>query len=387
MKKGFRILAYILLPVFALLFIAGDIVAYTFNGVITAALSGGGATEVPVTEDAERAVKIGDALCREIEEEGIVLLKNDKLNDGTDSLPLADSVKRVNVFGWAATSFLQKGVGSGSSSINPDRSVNFLQALEQYGISYNKNIINEYTRFSTADILKKNSSDDYKLYQPTLTWHERLITEAKEYSDTALLVIHRVGGENIGEIPTTQSLVTEAGSETVSNRTYLETTKHEDDLINLLANNFKNVVLIVNTTNSMHLSCLTSNKIKSCIYVGITGQSGAAAIPNVLWGKKTVNNEVVKVSPSGKLTDIYSYAPNTTPSYANYKHASNHIQYVEDIYYGYKWYETADVEGYWDDINNSYGTGYDGIVQFPFGYGMSYSSFSWKNMQTTILYN
>ena len=382
MKKGIRILAYVLTGVLTAAFIVGDIIAYQNHGIITMAL-GGNQTNFE-GEGVDHATELGDQLCRDIEEEGVVLLKNGQLSDGTYSLPLGEDVKKVNVFGWGATQFLQKGVGSGSSSINPERSVNFLEGLEQFGISYNKNIVSEYTRFSTADILKKNTPDDYKLYLPTLSWHQRLIDEAKTYSDTALLVLHRVGGENIGEIPLTQTMVTEVTTETDSSRTYLETTKHEDDLIDLLAKNFKNVVLVLNTTNSMHLPCLVGDKIKSAVYVGITGQSGAASIPHVLWGYKNTKNGKELVSPSGKLTDLYSYQANTSASFANYIHKSNHIQYLEDIYYGYRWYETADAEGYWDGISNSYGKGYDGVVQFPFGYGLSYTEFKWSNMVTTL---
>ena len=56
----------------------------------------------------------------------------------------------------------------------------------------------------------------------------------------------------------------------------------------------------------------------------------------------------------------------------------SYVDYVEDIYVGYKWYETADVEGYWKNVDNKYGKGYDGVVQYPFGYGLSYTTFKWK---------
>ena len=129
----------------------------------------------------------------------------------------------------------------------------------------------------------------------------------------------------------------------------------------------------------MHLNCLNDSKVDSAIYVGLTGQSMAAAIPEVLWGyTKDKEGNKTLVSPSGKVTDLYSYEPNTSPSFANHVKDNNHIQYLEDIYYGYKWYETADAEGYWDNIDNQWGKGYDGVVQYPFGYGLSYTDFKWE---------
>lgn len=143
----------------------------------------------------------------------------------------------------------------------------------------------------------------------------------------------------------------------------------------------------------------TISGIDAVIDAGLSGQNGANAIPKVLWGD---------ISPYGKTADTWAYDFASAASYANsgmngvgeytntdglypadgttngnlgetqaYTQVS-YLDYAENIYVGYKWYETADAEGFWNDVSNEYGIGYDGIVQYPFGYGLSYTSFEWE---------
>ena len=367
MNKAIKILSLTGLGILLGGLIAGNVVCYINSGVITNALCGNGVSFEG--ENVEKASALGDELCKEMGKEGIVLLKNGTLSTSSKkSLPLDESVTKVNLFGYAATDngFLLKGIGSGSSTINPDKQVTLLQAFKNANIEYNTEIIDAYnaknwgSRTSKSYELKEASRDFYT---------NQMLSNAKSFSDTAIIVLSRIGGENMDEIPTEQTLITEKGSETDNTRTYQDTTKYEDDLIRMAHENFKNVIVIVNTCNTMHLGIVDTNNVDSAIYVGLTGQSAATAIPDILWGK---------VSPSGRVTDTYSYEPDTAPSYANRIKNGGHIQYVEDIYIGYKWYETADKEGYWKDIKNGYGVGYDGVVQYPFGYGLSYTSFEWE---------
>lgn len=367
MKKAVKVLSLVGLGVLVNTLIAGNAVCYVFNGVITNALCGNGVSFEG--EDVEKASALGDELCKEMGKEGIVLLKNNTLSSSSKkSLPLDESVTKVNLFGYAATDngFLLKGIGSGSSTINPDKQVTLLQAFKNANIEYNTEIIDAYN----AKNWGTRTRGSYELKEPSREFYtDKMLANAKAFSDTAIIVLSRIGGENMGEIPTEQTLTTEKGTETDNTRTYQDTTKYEDDLIKMAHENFKNVIVIVNTCNTMHLGIVDSSNVDSAIYVGLTGQSAATAIPEILWGK---------TSPSGRVTDTYSYEPDTAPSYANRIKIGSHIQYVEDIYIGYKWYETADKEGYWNGVTNDYGTGYEGVVQYPFGYGLSYTSFDWE---------
>ena len=359
--------------------IGGNIACMAFDGVITQALCGTGVSFEG--EEVEKSQALGDELCREISRDGIVLLKNQKDQLGNTALPLSESTKKVNVFGWAATDegFLLKGIGSGSSTINPEKQVTFLQGLTDAGIEYNTNIINGYNSLGFTRTWA-NDARCFNLYEPTEAFYTQdMINQAKSFSDTAIIVISRNAGENCGEIPTFQTLVTQNGQSTDNSRTHLDTSIHEEYLIKMASENFSKVILIVNTANTMHLTCLDDDKVDAAIYVGLTGQSGAASIPDVLWGYRLdEDGNKVLVSPSGKTTDTYSFEPETNPSFVNYLKDNNNIQYVEDIYYGYKWYETAYVEGYWNNIDNQWGKGYDGVVQYPFGYGLSYTEFDWE---------
>lgn len=364
--------------------IVGNALCFKYDGVITTVLCGTGVNFEG--EEIEKAQALGDELCREIGRDSFVLLKNDNISENKKSLPLDGDLKKVNVFGWSATDagFLLKGVGSGSSTINPEKEVTLLDGLEDYGIEYNTQLIDEYKTISTYRGISRG--DIFNLTEPTRDFYtEDMLTQAEGFSDTALIVLSRNAGENVGEIPTTQSLKTEKGSETDSTRTYLNTSKYEEDLITMCSERFENVILLVNTTNSMHLNCLDDDRIDAALYVGITGQSAAGSIPEVLWGSyKNADGEDVLLSPSGKVANTYTFDPKTDSTFVNKEQAGKHIQYVEDIYYGYKWYETADAEGFWNDVDNQYGKGYDGVVQYPFGHGLSYTEFEWEITNLSI---
>lgn len=329
--------------------VGGNWAADYFETSITALLCGTGES----FENAKLTLEQSDKLCRKVGDESIVLLKNEN-----ETLPMKD-LTQVNVFGWGGSDegFLLKGVGSGSSTISAKKSVSLLQAFEAAGIACNPDLVNFYKNWGTSNrnSLRRNSalstSNAYKLAEPAVGDLEALISDAQAYSDTAIFVLSRCGGENMGDLP--------AG--------YLDITASEQATLDLLTQNFDKVVVLLNTTNTMHAGFLDDSGVDAAMYVGITGQSAAAAIPRILKGL---------VNPSGKLADTMPYGDAYDPTYANIAMGSN--QYAESIYYGYKWYETADVEGYFDGVSNEYGDGYDGVVQYSFGYGLSYTDFEWE---------
>ena len=339
--------------------IAGNVVASIYSPMITTALCGTGVNFDG--ENFEQATAQSAELCKDIAEEGIVMLKNDN-----EALPLQN--KKINVFGWSSTDqgFLLSGIGSGSSTINPEKKVTFLEALKKGGFEYNQDIIDLYNNYDSKNY--GYNASRINLVEPSITsYSDTLIGNAQNFSDTAVVVISRIAGENVGEIPLQQ--VKSHGQPVDKNRHYLEISTEEEALLKMCVEKFSKTVVIINSTNPMQLGFLDTIGVDACLNVNIMGQNGADAIPHILDGS---------VNPSGRLTDIYAYDFKTDPSFANYQRKGNHVTYLEDIYTGYKWYETADAEGYFNDVSNDYGDGYNGIVQFPFGYGKSYTTFEWK---------
>ncbi|MCD8398310.1 MAG: glycoside hydrolase family 3 C-terminal domain-containing protein [Lachnospiraceae bacterium] len=353
------------------------------------------ATEKEVTaEDAA-------ALALEIQAESTVLLQNEN-----DTLPLDNSITKVNVFGWASTQWLGGGSGSGGVS---EVEVDLLQALSDYGISYNTSLTEMYQNFASSreytNSLNASPEECCRLYEPSIDnadyYSEELLSEAKDWSDTALVVIGRFSGES-NDIPTAQYKVTDqSGSVTVDDsRSYLNLSTEEIRLLEYVGANYENVIVLLNTGNVMTVGEIESIPgIDACLLAGLTGSAGASVLPAILWGE---------ISPSGKTADTWAYDLTTSAAYANagadgvgsYLNASgyypndgtvnvslgddsaydqvSYVDYTEGIYVGYRWYETADEEGFWDETENEYGTGYDSVVQYPFGYGLSYTSFTWE---------
>lgn len=368
--------------------VAANVVCGIYNEWLTAFFGGRGIEQV-----SEVTLEGADDIVREIEGEGIVMLKNDN-----NTLPLRK--RAINVFGWSSTDagFILSGSGSGDSGERGGgavETINFLDGLTKVGFRPNTVLTKLYTNFKSKKDGAGKSLEDraevfFKLYEPPRSvYTQTVMDQAKSYSDTALIVFSRSGGEG-QDLPYFQTRA--QGTYTATNkvdwdfdRTYLELSPQEEDLIDVVTNaGFAKVVVVINAMNVMELGFLDNPKINAAISVGGPGQTGCISIAKVLHG--TIN-------PSGKTTDTYAYDLSTAPTYVNSgspgvmqynglwadeesPNVSNvgtsYIDYAENIYVGYKWYETADAEGYW----NSRG-GYDKIVQFPFGYGLSYTQFEW----------
>lgn len=352
----------------------------------------------------------GQALSKQIVEEGSVLVKNNGV------LPLDKDVHtQVNVFGHASIDWVYGGSGSGQvepENSNKDENIDLLKALALYDIDYNESLPEMYNNFCApfGDIGSIGTLYDqfYRLAEPSISansdfYTESLLDEAKNYSDTAFVVIGRHAGET--EDPTRVQYKVKADTKVDENRHYLEISTEEEELLTYVGATYENVIVIVNSTNTMELDFVdTIPGIDACLVVGATGTRGAEGIPYVLYGE---------VSPSGRFTDTYPY---DMASNVNFKRTSSQgighytngqelyptgagsnaggtsrtapafIDYIEGVYLGYKWYETADAEGIWNeysreiiDNNGEKGvvTGYNSVVQYPFGYGLSYTEFNW----------
>lgn len=373
---GFPIIALILIVV-----IAANVAAGILRPQLDGILVGNGVDFSG--EETQQALQQSDSLVRTLAEDSIVLLKNQEDEDGEAALPLEEDELKVNLFGFSAydpsdaasfDGFLMKGIGSGSSTISDSKAITLQDALTENGIEYNTTLESIYDNF---DVQRGSAQTNaYWLNEPTIT--DQQYQQAQEYSDVAIVVFSRLGGENIGEQPQQQT----QGSVN-ANKTYLEITDAEQALLDNVTAKFGKVIVLLNTSNAMHCGFLDDENVDAAMYVGLTGQSGAIAIGEILKGE-LLNGE--SFSPSGKLSDLYSYDPSNDPAFANtgdYGSSGDNtlsVQYSENIYFGYRWYETADAEGYFEEK----GTSYDAQVQFPFGFGLSYTTFEWDLLSITV---
>lgn len=335
-------------------------------------------------------------------EEGLVLVKNDGL------LPLGESVKRMNVFGWASISPLFGGVGSGSS--DGSEAVGILQSLRNAGYELNQSLEALYMEYRADRPVISGSAQDWTLPEPPVeNYTQELMADATAFSDVAMIVIGRSGGEgadlpkdmkavidgsyNIKEavsvLPNnyryTNASYTNNGNydDFASGESYLELSRTEEALVDMVCANFAHVIVVINANNVMELGWVdTYPQIRAVILAPGTGNTGMQALGRVISGE---------INPSGRTVDTYAYDLATNPTfnhtgnfaYANvddlkaaiaasdssYEGNISFLNYAEGIYVGYKFYETAAQEGLID---------YDAVVQYPFGYGLSYTSFEQK---------
>ena len=329
----------------------------------------------------------------QIAEEGIVLLKNDD-----NELPLQSGAK-VNVFGWSSTNPIYGGTGSGSMS-DQYPTVSFLQGLTDAGIEYNQDLVDFYTNWRTDRPTVGMMGQDWTIPEPTVDEYGDLFNSAKDYSDTAIFFIARSGGEGAdlpmsydgedtfsteGPFGASGVRYSDQADDLDASKSYLELSNRETALLNEVTSDFDNVIVIVNSANAMELGFVNDYpQIKSVLYCPGTGQTGFDGLGEILAG--TVN-------PSGKTADTFVADLLSTPSANNFgdfdytnmeefgvdnmfadggKAYPTFVNYVEGIYVGYKYYETAYAEAQAGNMDFDY----DSAVVYPFGYGLSYTTFS-----------
>lgn len=340
--------------------------------------TGSGTISVETTEEAK-------TLAEAIADEGIVLLNNDD-----NLLPLSGN-RNLNVFGWAATNPCYGGTGSGALS-DAYPTVSLLEGLKNAGFTLNNELSDFYTSYR-ADRPKVGMwEQDWTLPEPpAANYTSEMLANAVNFSDTAMIVITRVGGEG-ADLPTDMSTVTynnnsDAYSDFAAGQHFLQLSKSEQDMIDLVCTNFENVILVYNGANAFELGFVSEyDQIKSVLWCAGTGQTGFNGLGSVVSGN---------VNPSGKTIDTFVNDLTATPYYNNigthiYDNADeftipgkdgkndkipSFVNYVEGIYVGYRFYETAAAEGLID---------YESVVAYPFGYGLSYTTFTQEMGALTV---
>ena len=341
----------------------------------------------------DETIKNSRDIVEEIAGEGIILTKNTE-----GMLPI--NAGNINVFGWASTNPVYGGSGSGTVDIST--AIDLLGGLENAGFNTNQDLIDLYKNYKDSrPEITINEGQDWTLPEPTVDkYSEELLDDAKEFSDTALIVLARPGGEG-ADLPHDMGAVMdgswkEPGTKylngTYTNNsseyddfedgsTYLELSQTEKNMVEMVCSNFENVIVLYNGANTLEMGWTEEyDQIKSVLLCPGTGSSGFNALGKVLNGE---------VNPSGKTVDTWVYDLTATPYYNNIGHfaydnvedvttaakeawekadgIASFVNHTEGIYVGYRFFETAATEGLID---------YDRTVQYPFGYGLSYTEFT-----------
>ena len=275
------------------------------------------------------------ALLRQAAAESIVLLENDGV------LPLKAQSK-LAVFGRSQIDYFYVGYGSGGE-VNPPYLVNVIQGLEEKDLLLNKVLIKKYQTFSANNIVEDGIWGQWPRFLEEMTLSNEEVKSASEDSEIALIVIGRAAGED-------RENVLEEGSY------YL--TQKEKQMIDQVTHYFEKVVLVINSGNVIDLAWTENYAFSAILFAWQGGMESGNAIADVLMGD---------VNPSAKLPDTIARHYEDYPSAKQFGH-EEYVEYVEDIYVGYRYFETFHPEK----------------VIYPFGYGLSYTQFA---MDSELLVN
>ena len=358
----------------AIAMVLADVICFGPMSTLIGLATGNGTLSDETNEEAAEVAE-------EIMEDGIVLLKNESL------LPLNET-KKLNIFGWESINPAYGGAGSGGINDLYDI-VSLNQGLENAGFSINQELVDFYNNYGADNPEMSIQKQSWTLPEPPVdTYSDELIKSAKEYSDVAVVVLSRKAGEGHNDIPMD---VRKAAYDNNSDEYddfpegehYLQLSQTERDMVDMVCSNFDNVIVVYNGANQFELGFADEYpQIKSVVWCPGTGNVGFNALGKVFSGE---------VNPSGKTPDTFIYDMTTAPWWNNAEkteytnladlavegmnagtaqvYAPAFTNYVEGIYVGYKYYETAAQEGAID---------YDKTVQYPFGYGLSYTEFEQK---------
>jgi len=365
---------------------------------------GGGIYYESDYEDKDDAFEKSNLLNEKICEEGIVLLKNEN-----NVLPFKD-VKKISVFGKNSVNLSYGGSGSGAFKVTSETPTIY-NSLEDAGFSCNPKLKSFYESSSSgAGRGESPKLDNARGTIPGFATGETPLDKYSgglksyigEYTDAALVVITRIGGESF-DLPRTmldESNNPIEGAFSGEDH-YLELDKNEQELLVEVCNNFEKVVLIVNCSTSFELGFLDdiadndttlaggmqdiSSKIDGAVWIGGPGWSGIMALGRVLNGK---------VNPSGRTIDTYQRDFTQDPTYQNFADnlvykgnvyllddgstpaaEEHYVDYEEGIYVGYRYYETRGAQNVVGGEGEEW---YKNHVVYPFGYGLSYTTFEWN---------
>lgn len=377
---------------------------------------------------------------KDIQGEGTVLLKNNGV------LPLAQGTE-VSLLGSMSINYVIGGTGSGGGA-DDEYTIMLKDALEESGLSVNEDLYDWLAQAlgntsgenlthiaassnygvdgagSNGSSAAWNSATTSELelssstYTSWLDRNNRTATSCIGDSDTAIVTFARTGAEGAS-----LTVDKDGDGSAMTGTTYLELTTNERDLLKYCKENFENTIVLINSASPMELGFIDNENydVDACLWIGHPGEAGMLAVADILAGN---------INPSGSLVDTFAYDMSTLPGYygngdTRYTNLADYPEsfyttgafltngtylYFENIYVGYRFYETADAEGYFDSsefkntnfkndasdplrteeqladggsLRSSEG-GYENVVQFPFGYGLSYTTFTQEITSSNI---
>ena len=368
--------------------IALNCIAASYNNILTTEFGKVGETVAIGHSDYGSMEEALDAFTTEMNErvveEGAVLLKNDK------ALPLDKSSEKVSVFGMSSTLWMTL------DKIKTAKDAVFANALEDYGFGVNGTLRAFYNRSSHTDWgIGDNKGDgsspgSWQIDEvPQSEYTAEVKNSYANYNDAAIVVLSRSSGEG-ADLP--RNMDRFGGS---AQEHYLQLSKNEKDMLQAVnAAGFKKVIVLLHSANPMQMDFLDDYDIDAVIWAPGTGTGtgGINALCKLIAGDANF---------SGKIVDTYSYDNLSSPAMQNFgdyrfvdasgnmidassngKGYYSYINYSEGIYVGYKYYETR----YEDAVLGQGNAGiydYDKVVAYPFGYGLSYTDFTWSGFEGT----
>ena len=276
-----------------------------------------------------------ELVARKANAEGMVLLKNEG-----NLLPLKEGVS-LAVFGRMQNNYYKSGTGSGGM-VNAGKVWGILDALKEEKVNLNKPLMEKYAAFEEESPFDKGVGFGNEPWsQKEMPLEDETVKEAAKESDIAIVIIGRTAGEE-------QDYVNEPGA--------FKLALAEKDMLKKVRDNFNKVILLMNVSAVLDMEEIEKISPDAIMYVWTGGEMGGLGIADVLMGR---------VSPSGRLSDSIVRKIEKAPAYPYFgdKDSNN---YAEDIYVGYRYYETFDKDA----------------VMYPFGYGLSYTDFSWEVLST-----
>ncbi len=375
------------------LLLAVNLVANYFSSIISIALGGDRPYEVDKenavvyyeteTSSKEEANERAADVTRRVAEEGIILLRNEE-----NALPLAAGAK-VSVFGKNSVSLVYGGSGSGGGD-NTFTKKTLYDALEAADFEYNSALKEFYEDDSRSGPPRPENSNDLNSGDTQASidtgetdvgrYTQDIVSTYSSFDDAALVVFSRIGGEG-SDLPMTE-VQESAGS--AGTRHYLALDTDEQDLLDHVNQHFDKVIVILNTLNIVEAGFLEDYGVDACLWIGGPGLTGILALGDILNGT---------VTPSGHTTDTWAADFTKDPAFHNFsaravangdtyrnastgKNTTEHfVNYEENIYMGYRYYETRAAQ---ERAKSGDDAWYAENVVFPFGYGLSYTSFSWE---------
>lgn len=328
-------------------------------------------------------IDAAEELIREIATEGFTLVKNE-----AEALPLTVEQPRVTLLGRTAADPIYGGSGSGA--VDTSTATTIRQGLEGSGLVVNDTVYSLLSDFAADNerfvivppwqLDDSEANTNFRIGEmPVEEYTDEALASFADYDDAAIVVVGRGGGE-AGDLTRDMS---EWDENYVEGQHQLQLNQDERDALELAKEHFDTVILVVNASTSLELREIQDDPgVDAVVVAGAGGATGFEALGPILTGE---------VSPSGRTVDIWSADFSADPTWANWGYfaysniepdsgvsptgGGYFVQYEEGIYLGYRYYETAAVEEFID---------YDEAVVYPFGYGLSYTDFSWEIADTRL---